>query len=333
MQKVLIIQTAFIGDVVLATAMLESLHQAFPHAAIDILVRKGNESLFANHPFVNQVLVWQKQQHKYKHWWTILQQIRQQQYDAVINLQRYAATGLWTVFSKAKQTIGFNKNPLSIGFSKVVQHEMGSSTGMHEIERNQLLLAAWPVCGLQMPKLYPSEADFAAVADYKSAPYICIAPSSVWMTKQFPPEKWVSLLQQLPKQLVVYIMGGSNDAALCNDILEKSQHPHAHNLAGKCSFLQSAALMKDAVMNYVNDSAPMHFCSAMNAPVAAIYCSTIPAFGYGPLSQKSFVVQVNQALACRPCGLHGKAQCPEHHFDCGYKIEIAQLMRCLPASN
>lgn len=333
MQKVLIIQTAFIGDVVLATAMLESLHQAYPNAAIDILVRKGNESLFVNHPFLHQVLVWEKQINKYKHWWKVLQQIRQTQYDAVINLQRYAATGLWTVFSNAKQTIGFDKNPLSIGFAKVVKHQMGSNTGLHEIERNQLLLATWPETKLQLPKLYPSAADMASVAMYKTMPYICIAPSSVWMTKQFPPDKWVEFLQQLPKQLVVYIMGGSNDAALCQTILEQSQHPNAHNLAGKCSFLQSAALMKDAVMNYVNDSAPMHFCSAVNAPVAAIYCSTIPAFGYGPLSTKSFVVQIKQTLACRPCGLHGKAQCPEHHFDCGHKIEIAQLMRCLPASN
>jgi ADP-heptose:LPS heptosyltransferase len=45
--------------------------------------------------------------------------------------------------------------------------------------------------------------------------------------------------------------------------------------------------MKDAAMNYVNDSAPMHFASAVNAPVTAVYCSTIPAFGFGPLSDRS----------------------------------------------
>ncbi|WP_239512993.1 glycosyltransferase family 9 protein, partial [Klebsiella aerogenes] len=64
--------------------------------------------------------------------------------------------------------------------------------------------------------------------------------------------------------------------------------------------------MKDAIMNYVNDSAPMHFCSAVNAPVDAIYCSTIPAFGYGPLSDKSYIIETKQPLACKPCGLHGK---------------------------
>ena len=57
MHRALIIQTAFIGDVVLASAMLESLHQAFPTAELDILVRKGNESLFKGHPFLRDTLI------------------------------------------------------------------------------------------------------------------------------------------------------------------------------------------------------------------------------------------------------------------------------------
>lgn len=64
--------------------------------------------------------------------------------------------------------------------------------------------------------------------------------------------------------------------------------------------------MHDAQMNYVNDSAPMHLASAMNAPTAAIFCSTIPEFGFGPLSDDSRVIQIQKPLACRPCGLHGK---------------------------
>jgi heptosyltransferase-2 len=101
------------------------------------------------------------------------------------------------------------------------------------------------------------------------------------------------------------------------------------NLCGQLSFLQSAALMKDALMNYVNDSAPMHFASAVNAPVTAIYCSTLPAFGFGPLSDNSRVVEIRENLYCRPCGLHGKKACPEGHFRCAYDINLAQLQSAL----
>ncbi len=80
---------------------------------------------------------------------------------------------------------------------------------------------------------------------------------------------------------------------------------HVEVLAGKLNFLSSAALMKNAVMNYTNDSAPLHFASAMDAPVTAIFCSTVPSFGFYPLSAKSFIVETKEELACKPCSLHG----------------------------
>ena len=53
MQKFLIIQTAFIGDVVLATALAEKLHAFYPGVQIDFLLRKGKENLLKSHPFIH----------------------------------------------------------------------------------------------------------------------------------------------------------------------------------------------------------------------------------------------------------------------------------------
>jgi heptosyltransferase-2 len=78
-------------------------------------------------------------------------------------------------------------------------------------------------------------------------------------------------------------------------------------------------------MNYTNDSAPLHLCSAVNAPVRAVFCSTIPEFGFGPLSGNSGVVQSHLELPCKPCGNHGKSACPKGHFDCG-KISLTDLL-------
>ncbi|RZK16550.1 MAG: glycosyltransferase family 9 protein, partial [Hymenobacter sp.] len=79
----------------------------------------------------------------------------------------------------------------------------------------------------------------------------------------------------------------------------------------------------------VNDSAPMHLCSAVDAPVCAIFCSTVPAFGFGPLSTFARVVEHLGPLACRPCGLHGHARCPLGHFRCAHEIETSQLLAAL----
>jgi heptosyltransferase-2 len=325
MKKILVIQTAFIGDVVLATAMIENLHQQWPEAKIDILVRKGNESLFQAHPFLNQVLIWDKQNNKYHHWVGLLFKIRSNHYDVVINAQRFAATGAWTALSAAKIKIGFDKNPFSFLFTQKVVHQF-SEMGQHEIDRNHQLLSSLFVTKVAMPKLYPNASDELAVINYQQAPYLCIAPASVWFTKQFSLEKWVDLINALPFKGPIYLIGGSGDKLLCDQILQKINRKSVVNLAGRLSFLASAALQKKAVLNYVNDSAPMHFASAVNAPVVAVYCSTLPNFGFGPLSDHSFIIQTNEALTCRPCGIHGKKQCPLKHFDCAKTIKMDQLI-------
>jgi heptosyltransferase-2 len=327
-KKFLVIQTAFIGDVVLATALIEKLHAFFPDARIDFLVRKGNETLLTGHPFLHEVLIWDKREHKLRNLYNLIRRIRQTRYDTVINVQRFAATGILTAFSGAGLTIGFDKNPLSLFFTKKIPHIVGN---LHETERNQALIAALTDDQPAKPHLYPPTGDEEKVAGYKTKPYITISPASVWFTKQYPKEKWSAFLKQIPQEFTVYLLGAPSDKELCEII--KAAHPKAINLSGSLTFLQSAALMKDAAMNYVNDSAPMHFASAVNAPVTAVYCSTIPAFGFGPLSDKRFIVEIRQPLDCRPCGLHGFKTCPKGHFRCAWRIEDAQLLETLTSDS
>lgn len=257
----------------------------------------------------------------------LLIQIRSEKYDKLINVQRFAATGFLTAFSGAGETIGFDKNPFSFLFSKKITHSVVD--GKHEIERNLELIKWFTNDAIIKPKLYPSEMDYKNVEAYKQNPYITISPASVWFTKQYPSLQWISFIDKIPSQMKIYLCGGPGDNDLCEEIVRLCKHPSIVNLSGKLSFLQSAALMKDAVMNYVNDSAPLHFASAMNAPVAAVFCSTIPAFGFGPLSDKKFIIEIQQALDCRPCGLHGYKACPRGHFNCAHKIKDEQLIAAI----
>ena len=330
-QRILVIQTAFIGDVILATSLLEKLHTSLPQAKIDFLVRKGNESLVSNHPFINELIVWNKQESKYRSLYQLQKKIRASKYDAVINTQRFGATGMLTAFSGAPIRSGFKKNPFSFGFTNSADHEIGNGT--HEVERNQKLIEFLTDSEYARPKLYPSELDSQKVAEYKNLPYITLSPSSVWFTKQYPMNKWVELINELPRNLNVFLLGGPGDKELNDRLIEQCNLNAPQNLAGKLSLLQSASLMKDAKMNYVNDSGPLHLCSAMNAPVTAIFCSTVPEFGFTPLSDVKHVVQINKKLNCRPCGLHGLKACPEGHFNCAQEIETKQLLNTLKTIN
>lgn len=159
------------------------------------MVRKGNEGLFTQHPFLHRLIIWDKKKSKYQHLWQLLWQIRKEKYDVVVNLQRFAATGFLTIFSGAKTTIGFHKNPLSFLFSTKVKHIVSSAAQpLHEIERNQQLIASIASGNAVKPKLYPSQKDEEFIRRYITEPFICIAPASVWFTKQYPAKKWMEFI-------------------------------------------------------------------------------------------------------------------------------------------
>ncbi len=321
--SVLIIQTAFIGDVILATALIESLRAQEPEATIDFLVRKGNEALLEGHPHLRRVYVLDKQR-KYQSLLDLAGTFRRNRYDYVINVQRFATTGLLTVLAGAGMSIGFEKNPLSVFFTRRIPHTIGD---VHEVTRNLSLLAPLGIQSAARPRLYPSDAQREKVKHYQSGTYITISPASVWFTKQFPVAQWKDLVNAV-SGVKVFLLGGPDDKALCDQLMA-SASGELVNLAGQLSLLESAALMAGAKMNYVNDSAPLHLASAMNAPVTAVFCSTMPDFGFGPLSDDSTIVQTEEQLECRPCGLHGQRQCPKGHFRCATTVRTSQLTASL----
>jgi len=322
MNKLLIIQTAFIGDVILATALIEQLNHSLPEVKVDMLVRKGNEVLLKGHPKLNEVLIWDKKNGKYATLLKVARHVRRNNYDAVVNLQRFASSGFVTAFSGAAQKIGFDKNPMSFLFTTKVKHEMD---GEHEVDRNLKLLSGLGLNGNMKPKLYPSQEAMKKVEKWQDKPFVCLAPSSVWYTKQWPAEKWVELIKLIQGK-TIFLLGAPDDFEYCEEIKTASGVESVINLAGKINLLESAALMSKSSMNYVNDSAPMHLSSAMNAPVTAIYCSTVPRFGFGPLSDTSRVVETDLNLDCRPCGLHGFKTCPEGHFNCAKSINVNKVL-------
>jgi ADP-heptose:LPS heptosyltransferase len=325
-KKFLIIQNASIGDVILATSMLEKLYNTFPQAFLGMIVNKGSEGLFEGHPYLNKLYVQDKKNHKYKNLRNILKEIRKEHYDYCININRFGSAGILCAFSKAKIKIGFDKSPFSFLYNIRVKHQIGIQWPTHEVSRNQQLIESIAAGEPGKVKLYPADNDFSSVAKFKNSKYITIAPLSLWFTKQYPTERWIEFLGKTDPDLCIYILGSQKDKPELEQIFSDSPRKNLHNLAGELTLLQTAALMKDAVMNFTNDSAPLHLASAMNAKVTAIFCSTVPEFGFGPLSMDSLILQSEEKLKCRPCGIHGLRECPMKNMACGYNIPVSKLI-------
>jgi heptosyltransferase-2 len=271
------------------------------------------------------VIVWNKTRNKYVRLFRLAAFIRGQKYDCVINIQRFASSGLITAVSGAKFKTGFNKNPFSFFFTYRIKHLIGKDN-RHETERNLDLVRMITDETSAPVKLYPDRNHFARVAEFKKARFITVSPASLWFTKQYPVEKWIEFANGVGEDVWIYYLGSESDRGLCDRVITGTVHKNSVSLAGKLGFLESAALMKDAVMNFVNDSAPLHLASAVNASVTAIFCSTVPEFGFGPMSENSFIVQTPFDLDCRPCGLHGFDACPKKHFKCAFSIDKTVLL-------
>lgn len=324
MEKILVIQTASIGDVILVTSLLEKLHHKFPDSQIDLLLKSPNQQLFTQHPFINNLWIWQKDDKKYLRLWDLCDRIRKEKYDVVFCIQRFFSSGLVTLYSGAKKRIGFKKNPLSIFFTHRVEHKI--EQGIHEVDRNISLLEGYWCKTAPRPTLYPTKQDHAKTSIYKQGNYYTLSPASLWPTKTLEKEKWIELTNHIPQDSTLYLLGSKQDYELCQYIKKHSQHTNTFNLSGELTLLQSAALMRDAKMNFTNDSAPLHLCTSVNAPVTAVFCSTTTDFGFTPLSDDSLVVEVQPQPKCKPCGLHGAKQCKLGTFECSKNIDINKLI-------
>lgn len=331
--KILLIQTAFPGDVVLSLGAAETLHRAFPKAAIHYLVREGCETILEGHPFIGRTWVWKKSS------WTsfckVVKSIRQEQYDAVIVFQRFARSGLLALMSGSTCVIGYAENPLSPFFQFRIPYfnrQTKMPAAPHEWVRCCRLAALpWniPESHFSKPKLYPPTSQVLSKWGLEPAQYVVCAPGSLWFTKRMPFAKWEELVRRISAAWRIVFLGSREEHPLCESLAKVAGVDRSLNLAGATRFLESAAIMEKAALSIVHDSAPLHLASAVNAPVCAIFGSTVPAFGFGPLSMVSFVAETPEHLKCRPCGLHGHTRCPKVHFRCMETISLDSIMEFL----
>jgi heptosyltransferase-2 len=315
--KVLIIQTAFLGDAILISSLLEKIRLESPETSIHLLVRKGNESIFQAYPHQNLTKVWAyDKKHKWTSWKALQKDLKSESFDQVFVAQRFFGMGLLSLTIGANKVIGFDKNPLSWFFTERVEHEWGN--GKHETERNTALLTSWLGPKVYKPFLSLPGDNILPVQDY-----ICISPGSVWETKRTPVSVWIDFIKLLPASQPVVLMGAPNEVHLAEKIAKACPESQIINEAGKHGLVDAIRIYQHSLMSFVNDSGPMHICSAVDTPTVAVFCSTIPAFGFGPLATWNRIVEVD--LACRPCGDHGKKSCPLGHYACGNQITGNQL--------
>jgi heptosyltransferase-2 len=319
-KKILVIQTAFLGDVILALPMVQSLKLLMPDSKIDFLCIPGTSAVLENHPDINNIIQYDKKGgDKIDKFIEVLSLIRDNEYDIVICPHRSARSALLTYYSEAKIRIGFDRNQLSFMLTEKVKYVQS----MHEILRNIELVKRVP--GLEFdenkvskkPNLYPSEEDINFVNHlFNKSNLIALAPCSRWYTKQLTMNKSVEIIHGLSAEgYNVILIGGKDDSDYCNELESQIKDESLINLCGKLTPLQSYAVITKSKCLITVDSAVQHMGTASDTPIILVYGSTNASFGFYPLTSKHKIIE-NNVLDCRPCTDHGRDKCPLGHFKC-----------------
>ncbi|MHB9030459.1 MAG: glycosyltransferase family 9 protein [Candidatus Latescibacterota bacterium] len=318
MAAVAVIQTAFIGDVVLATPLFESARRSSPNTRIFAVVREGCENLLENNPFIDAILVWDKKGSG-RGFGGILNMAGQLRRSGVVTAlvpHRSARTGLAALFSGAKQRIGFAKGGGAVFHTVRVPWR----AKIHEVERNLMLADAlgWKTEGLR-PAIFPDAGDRSAIDSLLRGigPFFVLAPGSVWPTKMWPAESYRTVgVFFTRKGLRALISGGNRDMDVCGEVA--AGIPGALDVSGKLTLRQSAELYRRSEFVLTGDTAPQHLAAAAGARVYSIFGPTVREFGFWPYSERGTVIE--EQVSCRPCGIHGHRICPNRTHLCMRRI-------------
>ena len=321
----LVIQTAFLGDVVLTTGLLSALATRF--GPVDVLVTPAALPLLTTHPAVRKVLTYDKRGRDRGPvaWWRLARALGAHQY-----ARAYLPHGSLRSAGLARAA-GI---PARIGFADgagafLYTERIPRAPGGHEAER--LLALARPGAGatarvhIELTEDDRAEAYAWLAARGMGDGFVAIAPGSIWGTKRWP--GFGELVRLLRSRVVV--IGGPADQAVAQAMLDAAPDRVA-NAAGAVPLRVSAAILERAGILVTNDSAPLHLASATGTPTVAIFGPTVPRFGFGPRAPRSAIIERSD-LACRPCSAHGPAKCPLGHHRCMREIPATTVRDTIQA--
>jgi len=325
--KILVWQTAFLGDLILTTPLIHSLKNIYPNSEIHLVAKPFGKDVFKNNPYLDRLIVFDKNRNST---FSLIGNLRKEKYDIAISPHRSHRASYSIFLSGAKKRIGFDKAGFSFLYTDTVEHRFD---GTHEIGRNLKLLTKLDNYSedkiYRYPEIFLTEDEEIIIERYHlpRKNYIVIAPGSKWKTKRWTVEGFKDLIKYLQKRdNVVVLLGGMEDREYADSILNSlDKKDNLLDLVGKTNLRESFSIIKNAEILISNDSAPVHMAVAFNTPVIDIYGPTVRDFGFYPYRNGTVVELIG--LECRPCGLHGHNECPEGHFKCMRDLKADEVIK------
>ena len=330
--RILVIQTAFLGDCVLTLPFLARLCESFPQAQVDVVATGPGAELFrialerGLAPQASRIRVVEYDKKKSQRgFWASRRFARELRtagtpYAYAFCIQRSLRTALLAIMSGAIERVGFSSGSVAFLYTRLIRRDW--ENGRFENEKNLDLLRGL-VGAENVPTWKPSSAPSLLHATQRTARKNFANPSapvllslgSPWPTKRWPVENAVPLVEKLTNEgTEVHLIGDAATIPLSQALRDRVPSLLLKDLTGKTQLREWIDRISDAQAVISSDSAAVHVASDLGVPIIALFGPTLPEFGFAPWRAQSSAVGIE--LACRPCHIHGPKKCPLGHHHC-----------------
>jgi len=322
-QKILVIRFSAIGDIILTTPVIRALKKQYPNAEIHYLTKKRHVDLVKYNPYLNRVITFDPE---HTSLYSLIVQLRQQQYDWVIDLHKNLRSTMIRTFLSAKRTTTYTK-----GYWRrflLIQFKYQSAKPYsHVIDKYFSRIKKYGVNNDQQGTevFYPRELKegIKKLFSLSGNEIVAICPGASYFTKRWTKDGFEEVGRALIKEgKKVVCLGAESEKELCEGIAHAIG---ARSLAGKLNLLEAAYVLQSSSLAITNDSGLLHLAESQNTPVVAIFGSTVEELGFFSSLKESVIVQ-NKEINCRPCHGKGKNKCPKSHFNCMKKNDKKQVL-------
>ena len=314
-KKILVLELAHIGDIIMTTPLLNSLRHNFPQAHITFICGSWAEPLLRNNPYVNEIVTYNSaiftrgsKKTSFVEAIKLFNHLRKSNYDLLIDLRGDYASLFFCLLGLARSRIEW-------WASHIIERKLNKLEYEHYVDSKLRILEK---AGLSIQKsdleLKTDENTKKFVKNYFKSKKIAekdfvvvIAPGSGWQYRRWPKEKFALLADKLIQEnnARILFIGNKKERELCGYIASLMKHD-AINSAGDMSLMQTAELIRNCRLFIGNDSSPMHIASAFKVPTVALFGSNPPTLT-GPKNKNSMILWHKT-----PC-------CPCHQLDCKSK--------------
>jgi heptosyltransferase-2 len=305
--RILVIRYSALGDVVLATSVLDPLLAKFPGARIEWVTSPAYAPLLGGLPQLAAVHTLPKGTSAA----VALRGALAGGFDVAIDLQNKVRSAL-VARAAAPRLLTFRRRSLGQSLGSIFGDDP-PLVRAHQTALYAEVLAPLGIEAFGATHVSLSMGAREAAAEVLGAipgPVVAIAPGATWATKRWAPERFAATADALAARgASIVLAGGQGDREAFDAFRAAVKAPVAADLSS-LSVEGLAAAIERVDLLVSCDSGPVHLASALGTPVIAVFGPTSPV-RWGPLGSRARVVRTGPP--CSPCSNHGDPACPNQN--------------------